>query len=452
MSTSRQRSSSSSSSSAKHNGKVAASSQIAASLPAPDDRDGWRAHWQTQGQLWRTEPEIDQKRQKELTQYRAIVPDSEKGIYPFKERKLNRADVEWLLATHENGRGPVDWNDRDQRDRSGLDLRGANLSEVDLSRLPLTRIRSGLTNDERARTTRSQHFLAAIHLEKANLFQTHLEGAILRNAHLESAHLESTYLENADCVAAHFEGAYLRKTHFDNAYLRRAFFDNSTFIEDISLGNETIGFASLADIRWNGVNLSPIKWQQVKTLGDTEKAKKDKSKRDNEDARLLDYEAAVRANRQLTIVLQEQGLNEHATRFSYEAQSLQRGVLWLQMLQPRLKLSQRLQLLMAWLLSWFLFLLAGYGYKPGKSFLAYFFVISGFATAYYLLGHTVGPMLSPLGAFVFSMTSFHGRGFFPGNNISLDDPLTVLAAFEALVGLIIEVTFIATLTQRFFNR
>ena len=84
--------------------------------------------------------------------------------------------------------------------------------------------------------------------------------------------------------------------------------------------------------------------------------------------------------------------------------------------------------------------------------LAYLLVISGFATAYYLLGHMVGPALSPLGAFVFSMTSFHGRGFFPGNNIALDDPLTVLAALEALVGLIIEVTFIATLTQRFFNR
>lgn len=95
---------------------------------------------------------------------------------------------------------------------------------------------------------------------------------------------------------------------------------------------------------------------------------------------------------------------------------------------------------------------AGYGYRPRRSFLAYLLVIFGFATAYYVLGHTNGPALSPLGAFVFSMASFHGRGFFPGSNISLDDPLTVLAALEALVGLIIEVTFIATLTQRFFNR
>ncbi len=50
------------------------------------------------------------------------------------------------------------------------------------------------------------------------------------------------------------------------------------------------------------------------------------------------------------------------------------------------------------------------------------------------------------------MTSFHGRGFFPGNNIALDNPLTVLAAFEALVGLLVEVTFIATLTRRFFGQ
>ena len=50
------------------------------------------------------------------------------------------------------------------------------------------------------------------------------------------------------------------------------------------------------------------------------------------------------------------------------------------------------------------------------------------------------------------MTSFHGRGFTPGENIGLSNPLTILAAIEALVGLIIEVTLIATLTQRFFKR
>ena len=43
------------------------------------------------------------------------------------------------------------------------------------------------------------------------------------------------------------------------------------------------------------------------------------------------------------------------------------------------------------------------------------------------------------------------NGFFPGENVSLDNPLTVLAAFEAAIGLIIEISFIATFTKRFFG-
>lgn len=45
----------------------------------------------------------------------------------------------------------------------------------------------------------------------------------------------------------------------------------------------------------------------------------------------------------------------------------------------------------------------------------------------------------------------HIASFFPGV-IKLDDPLTVLAALEAFIGLLIEVTFIATLTRRLFGQ
>src|SRR5258708_38722270 len=71
--------------------------------PAAEDAEAWKAYWQAQCQPWRTMSEIDAKRQEELAQCRKIVPDIEKGIYPFKGMKLNRADVEWLLATHKNG-------------------------------------------------------------------------------------------------------------------------------------------------------------------------------------------------------------------------------------------------------------------------------------------------------------------------------------------------------------
>src|SRR5690242_9114334 len=87
---------------------------------SPTSPEEWRQHWQSQGQPWRTEPEIDEQRQEELAQRRSIVPNIEQGIYPFRGVKLTRADVEWLLATHENGRGPVDWSDESQRKRKGL--------------------------------------------------------------------------------------------------------------------------------------------------------------------------------------------------------------------------------------------------------------------------------------------------------------------------------------------
>jgi hypothetical protein len=77
--------------------------------PGTNDPKAWRAYWEAQGQLWRTEPEIDIERQRYLAERRAITPDIEQSIYPFKGIKLSRGDVEWLLATHENGRGPVSW-------------------------------------------------------------------------------------------------------------------------------------------------------------------------------------------------------------------------------------------------------------------------------------------------------------------------------------------------------
>ncbi|SRR6266567_3012635 len=130
--------------------------------PAPDDCDAWVAYWKEQGQPWRTEPEIDLKRQAELARCRAIVPDIKKGTYPFKGMKLTRADVEWLLETHENSRGPMDLSDETQWKREGLDLRGADLCEVNLHHLPLTRMRGGLDLSELRKSTREQHRISIL--------------------------------------------------------------------------------------------------------------------------------------------------------------------------------------------------------------------------------------------------------------------------------------------------
>jgi hypothetical protein len=100
----------------------------------------------------------------------------------------------------------------------------------------------------------------------------------------------------------------------------------------------------------------------------------------------------------------------------------------------------------AYSFSRFLDLLAGYGYKPGRSLGIYLITLFGFTLCYLVLGH-----LTLVEALIFSVTAFHGRGFFPGS-FTLGDPVTALAALEAVLGLLIELSFIATFTQRFFGR
>jgi hypothetical protein len=61
--------------------------------PSSQNRTAWADYWQEQGQPWRTEPEIDEERQQYLVKLRAIAPDIEKGIYPFK-RVGNNVGIE----------------------------------------------------------------------------------------------------------------------------------------------------------------------------------------------------------------------------------------------------------------------------------------------------------------------------------------------------------------------
>jgi len=59
--------------------------------PITNNRDEWLAHWLKCGQPWRTEPEIDSSRQKDLAAYLTTKSDIVQGIYPFKNIKLDRA-------------------------------------------------------------------------------------------------------------------------------------------------------------------------------------------------------------------------------------------------------------------------------------------------------------------------------------------------------------------------
>jgi len=603
---------------------------LAAQRPTNDDKEAWQAYWRTQGQPWRTEPEIGTERQKYLAERRIIKPDIKSSIYPFMDIKLSRADVEWLLATHENGRGPVDWNEENQRARNGLDMRGANLRQLNLSNLPLTRIRGGLNEDERMFATAEMCEMAAVHLEGANLQKIHLERADLYRAHLEEADLYGAFLERAylneahltgaNLYGAHLERTQLRRTHLEGVKLGRAHFVETELEGALLSDGKHVG-PRLADAYWSNTNLAIVDWSQLKVLDDEYEARQSKEKGEDKDTQITLYQTAVRANRQLAVALQTQGLNEAAARFAYHAQLCQKYVLFLQLMQhlkQQIKISwvaallfvekpkgkqaeQRiaelilllgtlifgfglllnshwsthsiffappsntdasfvllatifgivfiglslvgllfyftpeaslalfflfmslLQVLIPigvyillnallshldWLLmvaisiwillfialfigrfkfnswfflirkmsnfigrlfskfrplvgvqiaygryifAWLLDLLAGYGYRPGRSIIAYLLIIGGFASLYTAFGQPAFP-----DSFVFSVASFHGRGFFPNfegqHQLMLSNPLVVCAAIEAVIGLIIEISFIATFTQRFFGK
>ncbi len=344
----------------------------------------------------------------------------------------------------------------------GARLRGAALAEADLS---FAHLEGARLNDVRAERTR--------------LLGASLEEAVLAGARLEGAELSSAALAGAELFAAHLEGARLTEarlcgTRRDAAPLARLraldpataetlpgadlagiFFDSTTALDEAALGDEQHGAVSVADARWGGANLAVVDWTPLRALGDERSAREPldaNGKRKDAEASLAEFRTAVRASRQLAVALRDQGLNEQADLFAYRAQVLQRAVLRREAFRkplPGERHAWRKRMLRAgqYVFSLFLDALAGYGYRPGRSLAAYIASLVVFALVY----HLIQPGLSWVGAVALSINSFHGRGFFPGTTAPAD-PVTLLAAVEAIVGLVIEISFIATFTQRFFGR
>jgi uncharacterized protein YjbI with pentapeptide repeats len=452
--------------------------------PSANDREGWKQYWTNKGQPWRTEPEISACRQYALSQRRLIQPEPKKGIYPFGGVSLDRADIEWLLASHDNGQGPVEWSDEQQQRRNGLDLRGACVIEgADLDKLPLTRLRGGLTFEERFALHTAPPFLClrrvaliGVRLQEAVLRYAHLQEAILRYAYLERADLWEAHLEGVVLIGAYLQGADLRRTYLQGADLRGASLQGADLrgascsqinLFDTVLVDENGVGPSLADVQWGETNLSLADWSQIRILGDEQRASQptaDGKKKDRA-TRQKEYQAAYRANHQLAIALQNQGLVEDASRFTYRAKNLERVVrsYELKNISWRDKNTKKrtvnsigkgllhfLPALLSWLFSWFLFLIAGYGYRLYNCVFWYIVVVGGCAFAYLLMEPHYFTWWTALAE---SVNVFHGRGASPSlPQLAHPARFAVLTIAEAWTGLVIEVILVATLIQRFFGK
>jgi uncharacterized protein YjbI with pentapeptide repeats len=417
------------------------------------------------------------------------TPETLRGNSHFKGVTLTGADVFWLAActldskdvesAKESLRHGTEFLLRFFLDLSALHLEDASLEEAHLEEANFHLAHFERVNFVRAHLERAYlrdvrlegaNFIGA-HLEDANLYHAHLEGAhlneaymqraILAGAHLKLAYLDRAHLEEANLFEddssvmldrgetdlgqaslreAHLEGTILREAHLEGADLTGASMDKTTRISGVRLDG-----ASFDQIVFDNANLTVVDWSLVTILGDEATARTTYHVRglpgvtkDNI-TRLSEFKSAVRANRVLAVALRTQGLNEDADRFAYRAQVVQRVVL------------RRQRKFGRYLGSLFLDLISGYGYRPMRSLITYILVILGFAATYFALGGANGQPLSWNEAIVVSMTAFHGRGFFaavfqPG------DVQAAVAAVEAFIGLLIEIVFIATFTQRFFAR
>lgn len=371
-------------------------------------------------------------------------PEATRGESVFKGVELTGADVSWL-AGH-SGRITLDIIHEDAPD---LHLESGDLVEAHLEGASL------------AGAHLEGASLAGAHLGNANLIMAHLEGAYLTGAHLEGALLSGAHLEGAELLASHLESAYLYKTHLESANLTLCWFDSRSVLRETILDSRT----RLGDIHWCGVgvvDLTQVAWDSVSTLGDERGDLLETDERGiGLRAPLETHVAVVRAYRQVATQLRAQGMNEVADHFLYRGQIRQRWMHLSALLHDSHRPWRWPGDLARYLGSLFLAVLAGYGYRPGRTLFWYVATILSFMGGYLLVTHGISlfGLTEPLEthplhwyeALVLSLASFHGRGFFP-QGINLGDPVAILAACEAVIGLFVEISFIATFTQRFFAR
>jgi uncharacterized protein YjbI with pentapeptide repeats len=272
-------------------------------------------------------------------------------------------------------------------------------------------------------------------LSGADLTWAHLSGADLNGADLSAADLSAADLRGANLSAARLPNADLRTADLSTADLTRALLNSEINLDGVTFTQPPV----LLGVRWNGAPLDGVDWSQVDRLGDEAAIRLAKTRKE----RVQAYPDAARAYHGLVVALEAQGLVEQARYFRKRERTLER---------QRLRTSPR---------TWFgygfyslLNLISGQGEEPGRIFIAYAIIISLFTGIYWAVSHQFHTSARPLQwyeALVLSLSSFHGRGFFP-SQIGLGDPLAMIAAVEAVVGLFIELILIATFTNRFLNK
>jgi uncharacterized protein YjbI with pentapeptide repeats len=278
---------------------------------------------------------------------------------------------------------------------------------------------------ERRRSKRRGPDLSRATLQRANLRGTFLGHSSLRGAHVENADLGTAYLVDADLTSGHLEGANL-----GGADLSKAKLDGVSILREAILDSQT----ELTDIAWADVK---------RTRADVGRSRpRGRSRSEHRQDRIIAERDRARVARTVGLALREQGLYAQAAAYRLEELHAERRA-------SRLGYQYG-----AALFSWLLDVVSGYGEKPGRTFWTYVTVIVTFTSMYSVIANIdIDRRLSQVPWYewpALSITSFHGRGFFPGT-LPPHPWITALALLEAVIGLFIELVFIATFSRRFLG-
>ncbi|HCG00446.1 MAG TPA: hypothetical protein DEV93_07855 [Chloroflexi bacterium] len=194
---------------------------------------------------WRRNAPVSKVRQAEL-EHLHQSRNEKKGTSGFEAVKLTRADVEWLLESYDNGRGPI--LDVSSDKRRGLSLAGVVFEGDELSDLPLSRadLRGAVFTKANLRRTQ----LSEANLQGASFYGCDLKGADLSRATLQdAAFVFRTVLEGARLVDTD-----LRHVTLDEVNLKYAVLDYAN-LQDVQLPGALLHGASLRHARLEGANL-----------------------------------------------------------------------------------------------------------------------------------------------------------------------------------------------------
>jgi uncharacterized protein YjbI with pentapeptide repeats len=325
----------------------------------------------------------------------------------------------------------------------------------------------------------------------ASLRESRLDGANLRDtcllgADLSEANLANSFAENADLRGVRAQGSDLSGAWLLGARLSGVELDANTNLLDTHLAS-----AYLCDIKWNGANLGMAdinglcavevgeeglarardtlartarirQWtRHIPWLGTHEAHRYQRLMQERPNRYILEglheayrwefaglrpqqfdsrrpAEAAVRTHTQLAGELLSRGFTVSADVFSYRARRSELR------LRPRHSLRRGFHRSLGWLCGW--------GFRPGRTVFAWLLTNALFTGAYVArvpMWHNWAGLAQ---AVVLSITAFHGRGLaaLPSADTS-DLTIGALSATEAVIGLVIEASFVSTFVRRFLN-